>query len=242
MNRILRYLATLLLATINVATLHARPPMEMRQHYIVFGATEKYVATHIEFANDTLTRNTTLLNDQNSGALYRLEMTTNYATGVTEYRLTDLASKEWVATRYTMPTAGKDRASAQAEIARMAKEGKIVKVTMYTAKASEELDERAWHERSSEAERSRITGSLSPRMLAAVASLQRVASIPLLEAYCSQLLAPLTAQNCLRSPDIKFAQLPPNCGFDAKFGEQCSEKQQAKALAVVKNSGNVKYY
>ena len=242
MNRtIVRYL-TLLFATINAATLHARPPMEMRQHYIVFGATEKYVATYIEFANDTLTRNTTLLNDQNSGALYRLEMTTNYATGVTEYRLTDLASKEWVAARYTIPTAGKARASAQAEIARMAKEGKILKVTMYTAKASEELDEHAWRERSSETERSRIKGSLSPRMLAAVTSLQRVASIPLLEAYCSQLLAPLMAHNCLRSPDIKFAQLPPNCGFDAKFGEQCSEKQQAKALAVKDSRGNAKYY
>lgn len=60
MNRTVRYVTILLLATINVATLHARPPMEMRQHYIVFGATEKYVATYIEFANDTLIRHTTL--------------------------------------------------------------------------------------------------------------------------------------------------------------------------------------
>jgi hypothetical protein len=238
----MRFLALALLATLNIVTLSAAQHTETRQHYIVFGNSAKFTATRIDSTTDTVSKYTTLLKDEGTGRLYRLEGIRNYAAGTGEYRLTDVASREWVAVKYAIPTAGKDRRSAQAEIAKGAAEGKAIKVTMFTRTAAEELDENAWRIRATSAEhRNRIRGSLSAGMIAAATSIQSLASVPLLEDYCIELLAPLTARNCPRSADIKFAFIPPNCGFDAMFGETCTEKQQKNAVAAIKGNA-AKYY
>lgn len=238
----MRYRTFFLLAALNAASLSAGGRFETRQHFIVFGSGAKFTATRIESTSDTISRYTTLLKDESTNRLYRLEGTRNYAAGTGEYRLTDAASKEWVAVKYSIPTKGKDRRSAQAEIAQAAKGGKALQVTMSTRGASEELDEHAWRmAATSSAHRNRIKASLSPELIAVASRLQRLASVPLLQDYCIELLAPLTAEPCPRSADIKFAFIPPNCDFDAKFGAKCSEKQEAKAFAAAKDS-RLTYY
>lgn len=220
----------------------ARADTETRQHFMVMNGDAKFTVTRIDRISETASASVVLVRDETSGRLYKLGSARNYSAQTAEYRFTDVASKEYVGTRYKLPLKAKTRTETSEELRATARTTGVVNMTLSTANASETLDEMSWRtEAKARKAKEKVKGTLSPDLGSVLERFQTVLSVPPLSDFCHELISHVQAGGCEPNSSVRLATLPPDCAFDAANGEACSQEQSLRAHNIRKAGHGSRY-
>ena len=207
---------------------------DTRQHFSVRNGSDQFTVTRIDTIDDNASRYAALIRDEATGKLYQAEAKRSYAAQTAEYRLTDLATKESVSVSYKLPLKAKNRADTETELRAKAKTTEPVPVTISAGGSSATFNEHEWRTNTAAAKdaRAKLKAKITPAFSGVLTRLQPVLAIPFLAEFCHELVSHFTAAQCGPVQTVRMVTLPPDCGFDAKFGERCSTTQAERAKAV----------
>jgi hypothetical protein len=216
---------------------------EIRQHFGLMSHGNNFAVTRIDRAGDPVSAYTLLIRDEQTQKTYRLESVRNYQVQTFIYRLTEIASPHvFIEAKFALPLNAKSRSATQLELHSEEAKHRPVGVTLSTHGASITKTEAEWHSRNAADARSSLTAALPPDFLAVVNKLQAVAVVPQMIDFCADFLAYFASTpDCQLKSGVQLVTLPPDCSFDQKHGEPCSDGQRAKVKSIVKN-GKGRYY
>jgi len=214
---------------------------ESRQHFLITNGSNRFTATRIDNVDTHRTISTVLMRDEKTGRLYRFESTRNYVAQTAEYRLSDVAGKEFVSARYNLPLKAASREATGAELRAMQKSTIRVPLTLSVPGQSHTLNEEEWLGGTGGPIRAKLRGHLSAEFQDMLARISSVMSVPQLSDFCFELVGRVVGEVCRPVASVRLATMPPDCAFDASFGATCSEKQMERAKAVRKAGKGSRY-
>jgi hypothetical protein len=216
---------------------------EVRQHFGLKSAGNHFVVTRIDRAGDPVSNYTVLIRDEQTQKAYRLESTRNFQAQTFNFRLAEIGIPHvFIEAKFKLPLHGRNRSETALEIQSEEAKHRPVEVTLATHGASITKTEAEWHTIAASDARKSLTQTLPPEFTAIADQLQGVAVVPQLGEFCADFLAYFASvPDCRPKSGVQLVTLPPDCSFDQKHGEPCSDDQRGNVKKIMKN-GQGRYY
>jgi hypothetical protein len=216
---------------------------EMRQHFAVVNGGDRFEVTRIERHDPNVVDTTVLVRDAVTQRIYRLESNRNYEAQTFDLRMTDVeAPKLFVAIHFKLPFTATSLKETKAEFQAPDLRSRAVGVRLSAPGGSIEKSEKEWHSAAAASAKTTLLRELPSAFQGAIDRLQNVAIVPELNEFCADFLGYFaTTPDCRLTSKVRLETLPPDCAFDAKYGQPCSTAQLQQAKAV-RTRGHGRFY
>lgn len=234
MRMIKRILICAALVGMNITALSAAE-IETRTHYVVANKSRMplYRATAITTANESLATETYLFENL-SGQRIRIDVRRNYKSRLVtaEYSLND---GKPVKVKLDLPGNASSRAEAVREYRERPELRKQdIGVTVESVGQVLRTGEKEWQSGSAEV-RQKAKSIAGANLAATLKGLSPILGFPQFGGACSTYQFVSDGEQCSVNTELVTAIVKPDCAFDARFGEPCSNEQQSRAKQQPKN-------